>query len=104
MGKVTLVTPVKREGTDPVAAVEVRKPSVGDLRGLKLTDVLPTMTVYVAASESLTPLKSMVRERSTSTGSPCSTSDSSTCDTSAQVPVDPTSRVVAVAPSVAPLV
>jgi hypothetical protein len=52
MGKVTLVTPVKREGTDPVAAVEVRKPSVGDLRGLKLTDVLQ---MDVRAMERLLP-------------------------------------------------
>lgn len=39
MTKVTLTTPVKREGGD-IATVTLRKPDVGALRGLKLTDIL----------------------------------------------------------------
>jgi hypothetical protein len=53
MGNVTLVTPVKRhDGTDPIKAVEVRRPTVGELRGLKLTDVLQ---MDVRAMERLLP-------------------------------------------------
>lgn len=39
MSKTTLVSPVKRASGD-VTTVGVRKPDVGALRGLKLTDVL----------------------------------------------------------------
>lgn len=40
MTKVKLTAPVSRKGADPVAEVTVAKPTVGTLRGLKLTDVL----------------------------------------------------------------
>jgi hypothetical protein len=39
MTKLTLITPVKREGGD-IALITLRKPDVGSLRGLKLTDIL----------------------------------------------------------------
>jgi hypothetical protein len=39
MMKVILETPIERKGSDPITEVSLRKPSVGDLRGLKLIDV-----------------------------------------------------------------
>lgn len=52
MTKITLQTPVARKGSDPVAEVTVVKPTVGTLRGLKLTDVLQ---MDVRAMERLLP-------------------------------------------------
>ncbi len=52
MTKVTLNTPVVRPGADPIAEVSLRKPTVGDLRGLALTDVL---RMDVKALERLLP-------------------------------------------------
>ncbi|MCA3488708.1 MAG: phage tail assembly protein [Rhodobacter sp.] len=52
MTKVKLTTPVSRKGADPVAEVTVAKPTVGTLRGLKLTDVLQ---MDVRAMERLLP-------------------------------------------------
>ncbi len=40
MEKVTLQTPVERKGSDPIAEVGLRRPAVGDLRGMGLTDLL----------------------------------------------------------------
>lgn len=37
---VTLSVPIDRKGGSPIAAVTLRKPDVGALRGMKLTDVL----------------------------------------------------------------
>jgi hypothetical protein len=39
MMKVSLETPIQRKGADPITEVSLRKPTVGDLRGLKLIDV-----------------------------------------------------------------
>ncbi len=39
MMKVRLETPIERKGADPINEVSLRKPSVGDVRGMKLTDV-----------------------------------------------------------------
>jgi hypothetical protein len=52
MQKVTLETPVARKGADPITEVALRAPSVGDLRGLKLTDL---MQLDVKAMERLLP-------------------------------------------------
>jgi hypothetical protein len=52
MTKITLQTPVPRKGRDHLAEVTVAKPTVGALRGLKLTDVLQ---MDVRAMERLLP-------------------------------------------------
>lgn len=52
MQKVTLETPVIRKGSDPITEVTLRAPSVGDLRGLKLLDL---MQLDVKAIERLLP-------------------------------------------------
>lgn len=40
MAKITLSTPILRKDAEPITTIELRKPAVGELRGLKLTDVL----------------------------------------------------------------
>lgn len=52
MEKVTLQTPVARKGEGDVAEVSLRRPTVGDLRGLTLTDLL---RMDVKAMERLLP-------------------------------------------------
>jgi len=37
---VTLTKPVERTGTDPITEVSLRKPSVGELRGVKLNELV----------------------------------------------------------------
>lgn len=40
MSKITLQQPIPRGTTDVISSIELRKPTAGELRGLKLTDVL----------------------------------------------------------------
>jgi hypothetical protein len=39
MRKVTLQKPIERKGSDPIAEVTVREPTVGDIRGLSQMDL-----------------------------------------------------------------
>jgi hypothetical protein len=52
MQKITLQYPVERKGGEPLAEVAVRKPNVGELRGMTLTDIL---RMDVKAMERLLP-------------------------------------------------
>lgn len=38
--KITLETPIKRDGSDDIKVVELLKPSTGQLRGIKLLDIM----------------------------------------------------------------
>lgn len=40
MTSTTLITPIPRKGQDDVKSVSLRKPTAGELRGAKLTDLL----------------------------------------------------------------
>jgi hypothetical protein len=52
MDKVTLQTPVARKGSEPITEVTLRRPTVGDLRGLTL---LAVVQLDVKAHERLLP-------------------------------------------------